>query len=69
MDVERELSKMDFSGKSRIRERLRQQLLTELRTNHELSLDELDGVVAAGNPHVQSKADENGKKLGLNPFS
>lgn len=64
MDIERELSKMDFSGKSKIKESLRGRLLSELRASRELSLDELDGVVAAAG-HARltnNQPDELGKK-------
>lgn len=47
MDIESKLSKMDFSGKSQIKESLRERLLGELRVSRELTLDELDDVVAA----------------------
>lgn len=48
MDIERELSKIDFSAKSQIKESLRERLLAELRASRELSLDELDEVAVAG---------------------
>lgn len=47
-EIEQQLTKMDFSSKSKVRDSLKERLLARMEGS--LSLEELDSVVAAGSP-------------------
>ena len=65
--LEERLSDVDFSQLSKVKDslllrlKLRRQAILEER-NDELSLEALDYVTAAGNPHIKRPADNNNKQ-------